>query len=149
MNKYLNDHHITDKIIKSIWVNSDKISNYIKTNYTADFCLIEKDRKIINCLEYENSSRGFVSHVCKYIHLARDNPSYGFSITIIGSMHHKKTHLTDSIKAEATYDCCSLDNIFINFIYDDGTGSVVYEQMNNLLDKIDFLLHNNHIETNH
>jgi hypothetical protein len=133
MNKHINDHHIVDKIIKSIWINSDKISNHVKTLYTADYCRVIESN--ICCLEYENSSRGFVSHICKYIHLGMMNPEKSFYVTIIGSVHHKKTHHTDYIKANATYNCCSLTNVIVNFMYDDGTGSVVYEQMNELLAK--------------
>jgi hypothetical protein len=79
-----------------------------------------------DCFEYENSSRGFVAHVCKYIHLASSSPSVNFRVTIIGSLHHSRLHQSDFRNALAAATACNLRNLKFSFGHDDGTGQLVH-----------------------
>lgn len=126
-----NDHHIPDAKIKKLWTGSHILRRILtNTKYIPDFCI--QSNRTIYCLEYENSSRGFTSHICKYIQLAYENPDHNFNVTFIGSIFHKNTHIDDYIKSEITYKCCSLKNLVVEFYYDDGTGDLVIEKFNEL-----------------
>jgi hypothetical protein len=56
---------------------------------------VEQINSTLVIIEYENSSRGMLTHVSKYLKLSRDNSGVTFDVHLVESQHHQANHRQD------------------------------------------------------
>jgi hypothetical protein len=93
-------------------------------SYKPDFYRVLVDG-VYYIVEYENSSRGCVTHVAKYIDIARSMPECYFMVDIIRSEHHRQKHKQDAHLA-SVIALLSPKNLIVDFpLVEDEIDSVV------------------------
>ena len=82
--------HIRDADVKKIFTREriPQLGKYLPDgSYTLN--------GIVYCFEYENSSRGLMTHVAKYLKVASENTGTKFRIFLIRSQTHATQHNQD------------------------------------------------------
>ena len=82
--------HIRDALVKKIFTR-EKIPQLRRYLPDGSYVL----NGIVYCFEYENSSRGLMTHVAKYLKVATENSGTKFRIFLIRSQTHVSQHNQD------------------------------------------------------
>lgn len=133
-------YRLENKLVKStIKINSELISELKNKRsyldyYLPDVCYELNMETIFDnnvlCIEYENSSRGMVSHAAKYLSLAKNHPHIYYLVIIVESLNHQKKHKLDKKLATHLMESYTYPNlIFYNFNC-DGTAKTLNEMIN-------------------
>lgn len=111
-------HHFSDSTIKSLL--GESIGDYRKLlkPYHPDWAEAKANKVVV--IEYENSSRGLVNHVAKYLKLASEQPDVYIRVLLIRSLHHQEVHNRDFILAEFLAKLRT-DNVCFDFYNCNGT----------------------------
>jgi hypothetical protein len=109
----MNELYITDKEIKIFFSEHFKKYKYVPLpRFMADFNYLINDTYY--CFEYENSSRGMVNHISKYIYLADKYSNKNFIVNIIRSKQHQLKYNQDFELGEILLKHIKLNNLIIN-----------------------------------
>lgn len=93
-------HHLRDIEFKNLIKNKFSSIKYARLpKFIADFSCLFND--IYYCIEYENSSRGMVTHTAKYLWLAQNYPNKFFKVLIIRSKNHQDKYRQDFLLSQA------------------------------------------------
>lgn len=111
-------HHFSDREIKAVFGRSEGNYRDILRPYHPDWVSVVGYKVYI--VEYENSSRGLISHVAKYLKVASERRDCQFHIKLIRSLHHQETHDLDHRLAEYLVNFRT-ENIEFKFVDCDGT----------------------------
>ena len=107
-------HHIPDKEVKALLPNTGiRIGGFF-----PDGAIRNGNNFLV--FEYENSSRGLLSHVAKYQYYCDSNPEVKLKVIVIESLFHQKTHSQDTALAKfiSKHD---IKNLKFKFCKCDGT----------------------------
>jgi hypothetical protein len=106
-------HHIPDRLVKTVFPKDATPFRFL-----PDGVLRKKNRFII--FEYENSSRGLLSHTTKYHHYCYTNSDIKLTVVFIESLNHQLKWKTDTLLAKHIASI-ALPNVKFLFLKCDGT----------------------------
>jgi hypothetical protein len=109
--------HIRDADVKRIFTR-EKIPQLGK--YLPDGSYILNG--IVYCFEYENSSRGLMTHVAKYLKVASENTGTTFRIFLIRSQTHAEQHNQDYVLSKFLTTLATKN---IRFVFKDCNVSII------------------------
>jgi hypothetical protein len=107
--------HLVDKIVKKVFGTYPVYKELKK--YKPDWCL--KTNNTIFAIEYENSSRGLLTHTAKYIDLGKTYPKINYDVLMLRSKTHQEKHHQDYHLAKIIKDIQS--NVHIEIIDSEDT----------------------------
>lgn len=126
--------HILDRDVKSI-LGPSHYQREVFLRYAPDWAWQEGSN--IGVIEYENSSRGCLTHVAKYLYLAQQNPACAWCVHIIRSKHHQNTHHSDFLLSDSMYMLgvsAGVKNLFLTFLNCDNTSDTLIGSRNVLME---------------